>query len=43
MTGASYLVDSSTLSAEPLVTGAGAGRRPGPDINYTTAVIPRTP
>ncbi len=43
MTGASYLVDSATLSAEPLMTGAGAGHRPGPDINYTTAVIPRKP
>ncbi len=41
MTGASYLVDSATLSAEPLLTGA--GHRPGPDINYTTAVIPRKP
>jgi len=43
MTGAGYLVDSATLSAKPLMTGAGAGHRPGPDINYTTAVIPRKP
>ncbi len=39
--GTSYLVDSATLSAEPLVTGAGPDHQPGPDINYTTAVIPR--
>jgi hypothetical protein len=38
MTGAGYLVDSATLSAKPLVTSAGPGHRPGPSLNYTTAI-----
>ena len=35
-TGTTYLVDTATLSARPLVVAPG----PGADVNYTTAIVP---
>jgi hypothetical protein len=35
--GITYLVDTATLSARPLVVASGSAA----DVNYTTAIVPR--